>query len=550
MSVASASSDPNQPSFSAEPSASLINPTLGTNWQLDSVSGLYKLTNPDPGAKNSLTVGMYGSGLGKFGPNVTQGTFATNGAGIEIGTLYADLYAGSGSGNKILTFDFSKVKDNNYALKGNLQIKGNKSNTNEQTDTSKFIGTFGGKGISGNILINTAAKQANFTFNGNANLEGHLIIEQGSGDGKTKDKGHSFIFDQGGIKGSVLAVTGNSSSNEFSFDSTRSNGDAHISGGILVANGTGGPNLYHTFVFGSKNQSQVVISGELQDKKPAGIASNSSWEATHGLKGGKYAIVVRADADSGAKNSNTQANFLFETNAKVGKVLAVNYQTTNTSSKANYVIKSGKKVTFDSIESKQKGDTTITLESNASATVLNGILTDSSGTNTISLGGDATFNIQGGTDNKITTLNFNGTAGGNIFNINGGTTTSITTLTLNGSTGNVLNAKSGTTTIGTLTLSNSTTNNTINANGGSTTITNAVSLNNNTTLNLGIGNGNLTLTNHLTAGNSNTGTANINFTGNGTLTSNLSVGSSGTLTSNLSTTATNGTININVASGD
>ena len=111
------------------------------------------------------------------------------------------------------------------------------------------------------------------------------------------------------------------------------------------------------------------------------------------------------------------------------------------------------------------------------------------------------------------------------FNINGGSNT-IKTLTLSGNSNNILNA-----------------------NGGNTTITDAISLDNKT-LDLGIGNGNLTLTNHLTAGNSNTGTANINFTGNGTLTSNLSVGSSGTLTSNLSTTATNGTININVASGD
>ena len=587
MSVASASS---VPSFSADGTPSTDN--LKTTWTLGS-DGLYQLTNPE--AKNSLTVGMYAAGqLGKFGPNVTQGTFTTNGAGIEIGTLQGNLFSGGG-GNKILTFDFSNV-GNTYALKGNLAIDGK---TDASTNT--FVGKFGGQGISGNITINTIAKQTRFNFEKNANLEGLIIIENGAGDGKTNKKGNSFIFDQGGIKGSVLAVTGNSSSNEFSFDSQKTGNDAHISGGILVANGTGGADLYRTFVFRSKNQSQVVISGQLQDQKPT-TSQDSSWEATHGLKGGSYAIVVRADANSGANNSNTQAKFIFETDAKVGKVLAVSYQTAP-NSLANYTIRQGKKVTFDSIESKKKGDTTITLESGASATVLNGILTDSSGTNTISLGGDATFNIQGGTDNKIKTLTFAGTGGGNIFNINGGTTTSITTLNLSGSTGNVLNAKSGTTTIGNLTftgtskneltlnggdttittlgfsgqkgnefnanggtttiatlnfngsgggsvfnansgttkietLNLTSNNNTINTNGGSTTITNAISLNSNTTLNLGIGNGNLTLTNHLTAGNGSAGTANINFSGKGTLTSNL--------TSN----ASNGTININVNGGD
>ena len=113
------------------------------------------------------------------------------------------------------------------------------------------------------------------------------------------------------------------------------------------------------------------------------------------------------------------------------------------------------------------------------------------------------------------------------FNINGGSNT-IKTLTLSGTAGNILNA-----------------------NAGNTTITDAIEVKDSKTLDLGIGNGNLTLTKNLTAGNGNDGTANINFTGNGTLTSNLSVGSSGTLTSNLATGSSNqGTININVIGGD
>ncbi|HIY43409.1 MAG TPA: hypothetical protein IAA23_00020, partial [Candidatus Helicobacter avistercoris] len=601
MSVASA--DPNQPSFSAN--GKPVENNLGTNWTLGS-EGLYKLTNPDTTQNQpSLTIGMYGNGtkLGKFGNDVAQGIFSTNGIGVKIPILRADLYSAGGL-NKTLTFNFSSAGDN-YALMlkddsnssqslESLQIWGqnaNGNNANNATSTSTFVGKFGGKGILGNILINTVAKKAQFNFEKNANLEGLIIIEQGSGDGKTPDRGNSFIFGNGGIKGSVIAVTGNSSSNAFSFDSTRSNGDAHISGGILVANGTGDSYKNHSFVFKSSNKSQVVISGALQDKKPTSPSDNS-WDKTHGLSEGQYAIVVRGDNDSNARNSHTRANFYFETDAKVGKVLAVNYQTTIKSndnapdsafrSIANYTIRQGKKVTFNSIESKKKGDTTITLESGASATVLNGILTDSSGTNTISLGGDATFNIQGGTDNKITTLNLSGSTGnvlnaksgkttignltfsgtnkneltlnggdttittlgfsgtaGNELTINGGTT-NITTFNFNGSGGNsVFNANSGTTTITTLTLTSD--NNTINANGGSTTITNAISLDNKT-LDLGIGNGNLKLSGNLTAGNGNDGTANINFTGNGTLTSNLSVGSSNQGTININITGGNGTI--------
>lgn len=229
MSVASA--DPNQPSFSAEPPASLKNPTLETTWQLDSASGLYKLTNPDTTqGKPSLTIGMYDSGKGKFGNDVAQGIFSTNGIGVKIPILRADLYSASGL-NKTLTFNFSNVGDN-YALMlkddsnssqslGSLQIWGQNASGNNATSTSTFVGRFGGKGILGNILINTVAKKTQFNFEKNANLEGLIIIEQGSGDGKTLDRGNSFIFGNGGIKGSVLAVTGNSSSNAFSFDSKK-----------------------------------------------------------------------------------------------------------------------------------------------------------------------------------------------------------------------------------------------------------------------------------------------------------------------------------------
>ena len=610
MSVASASSDPNQPSFSAEPSASLINPTLGTNWQLDSVSGLYKLTNPDTTqGKPSLTIGMYDSGKGKFGNDVAQGIFSTNGIGVKIPILRADLYSASGL-NKTLTFNFSNVGDN-YALMlkddsnssqslGSLQIWGQNASGNNATSTSTFVGRFGGKGILGNILVNTVAKKARFFFLNGANLEGNIILQNGTGNGAypVKDgenaRGNFFNFDQGVIKGYIKATGGNSSSNVFSFNSQRTENDAHIAGGILVANATGGNS--HTFVFTSNNKSQVVISGGLKDDN----LGNSSTDYSTNLTGGNYAIVVKADPSSSAKNYDTVANFIFDTDAKVGKVSAVNYQTSR-NSLANYTIKTGNRVIFSSIDSNQQSNTTISLEDNTSVTVSDSMSTANDGTINIEFSGKGTFtnNTIGGSSNQgVININLkengNGTIIGNLnnnsvrgngkgVNVNfvgsnsslsiigqtpstqrfrNSVTHTINTVNLSGTSGNVLNAKSGTTTINSLSLSDPTLSSTpkkqneLTINGGDMTIT-TITLSGSEGNVLNVNNNSTTITTLAFSGqkgnefNANGGTTNIttfNFNGSASSGENVFNANSGTTTIGtltLSNSTTNNTINAN-----
>ncbi|WP_300222358.1 hypothetical protein, partial [uncultured Helicobacter sp.] len=601
MSVASASS---APSFSAD--GQLVQDNLKTNWTLGG-EGLYKLTNPD--TNNSLTVGMYGSGLGKFGGNVTQGIFSTNGIGVKIPILRADLYSGSRS-NKTLTFNFSNV-GNNYALMlqddstpnpqiGTLEIWGQNATGNNATSTSTFVGRFGGKGILGNILVNTVAKKARFFFLNGANLEGNIILQNGTGNGAypVKDgenaRGNFFNFDQGMIKGYIKATGGNSSSNVFSFNSQRTENDAHIAGGILVANATGGNS--HTFVFTSNNKSQVVISGGLKDDN----LGNSSTDYSTNLTGGNYAIVVKADPSSSAKNYDTVANFIFDTDAKVGKVSAVNYQTSR-NSLANYTIKTGNRVIFSSIDSKQQSNTTISLEDNTSVTVSDSMSTTNDGTINIEFSGKGTFtnNTIGGSSNQgVININLkengNGTIIGNLnnnsvrgngkgVNVNfvgsnsslsiigqtpstqrfrNSVTHTINTVNLSGTSGNVLNAKSGTTTINSLSLSDPTPSSTpkkqneLTINGGDMTIT-TITLSGSEGNVLNVNNNSTTITTLAFSGqkgnefNANGGTTNIttfNFNGSASSGENVFNANSGTTTIGtltLSNSTTNNTINAN-----
>ena len=281
MSVASA--DPSNPTFSADGVQSADN--LKTTWQKNS-EGLYELVG-DPNAK--LGVGMFMNGeygtQGKFGANVVEGAFTTHEAGIQIGTLRANLYATPTQKPKTITFDFSSV-GNNYALKGKLEVWGEDTPTGI-ANTNTFIGKFGGKGILGDIVFKTAAKAAQLSFLNEANLEGNIILQKGTvvgGSPSNTGSTNTFSFGNGGIKGSIVTTGDRSYSNTFSFDSQRTADNPHISKGILIANGGG---RTQTFVFTSTKKSEVIISGKLKDT-PFN-ANNYSGN----LSGGEYAIVVQ-----------------------------------------------------------------------------------------------------------------------------------------------------------------------------------------------------------------------------------------------------------------
>ena len=124
-------------------------------------------------------------------------TIAGNGKSLQMGngrgTLKFDF---DKSSNKTITLNSSSISNTNYALYGNLELRG----YDDYSDT--LIGIFGGKGISGNVTLNGAGS-TNFTFENSAGIDGVLTIKDGKNTIIVKGDSTQTRF-KGGITSSTF----------------------------------------------------------------------------------------------------------------------------------------------------------------------------------------------------------------------------------------------------------------------------------------------------------------------------------------------------------
>lgn len=286
---------------------------------------------------NTLTInfhrGSSGTGFENNTDNLILGTpagdkkdgsktvlFKTQGKGIKVGTLKADLYQylssssdKDNSTNNSIKFDFSNV-GNGYALEGNLAIAGNSSNTEESTKIKQntFKGTFGGKGIKGNLEFNNIAKSAELIFNDRATIDGKITIVTGT---------QTFEFNKSSTSGGTSAQSTSSTTSDLKdphitgiiemqtdnmTSKTTFKSDVYLKGGIMLnAHNSSGNNGQHEFIFDKK----AKIEGEMKES-----ATSSS-----DISGGSYAIVA-------GKKDNTsnlaKMNLIFKSDAEIKDVLA------------------------------------------------------------------------------------------------------------------------------------------------------------------------------------------------------------------------------------
>ena len=250
--------------------------------------------------------------------------FKTQGKGIKVGTLKADLWQylpnGSSSSendnstNNVIEFNFSNVGDG-YALEGNLAIAGNsnKSQESEKIKLNTFKGTFGGKGIKGNLNFNNIGKSADLIFNGNANIDGKITIVTGT---------QTFEFNATSTSGGTSAQSESSTTSDLSTphitgviemqtdnmtSKTTFKSDVYLGGGIMLnAHNGNSNNGQHEFIFDKK----AKIEGKIKES-----ATSSS-----DISGGSYAIVAGRNDNN---NSNlAKMNLIFKSDAEIKDVLA------------------------------------------------------------------------------------------------------------------------------------------------------------------------------------------------------------------------------------
>ncbi|WP_305863109.1 hypothetical protein, partial [Helicobacter cholecystus] len=240
--------------------------------------------------------------LGKMTGSSNQGiVFQTKGKGLKT-NITANLWqtTAMGNSNKI-TFDFSNVGEG-YALEGDLLVGGNAAEVNDanQIKQNTFTGTFGGKGIKGDLFFNNIIKSSDLTFKNGAKIEGNIHIVTGT---------QNFTFEPKTSQGVSLStsqephITGVIEMHSDNLTSTTTfKSDVYLRGGILLSSHTALVEG-HSFVF----QKEAKIEGQMAEN-----AEHSSFQ------GGNYAIVA------GRLNNNNKANLnlIFNSDATIGNVLS------------------------------------------------------------------------------------------------------------------------------------------------------------------------------------------------------------------------------------
>ena len=170
-----------------------IDSKVGFTWKDDSSSGVFSpvLSSQPQTPINELTFqfGNQTSGSGNATYSATIAgkslTIRGNGNGIKMnggnGTLKVNFKKNKG---KNFILDLSGVSSNNFALDGNFSLLG-------IDDLSNITNiTFGGKGVSKNVTLDSAGK-IDLTLQSGAKIEGNLLLNDGSntihvqGDSKT-----------------------------------------------------------------------------------------------------------------------------------------------------------------------------------------------------------------------------------------------------------------------------------------------------------------------------------------------------------------------------
>ena len=347
-------------------------------------------------ALNSGTVPISNLTL-QFGTNGTSGNNnaqnfigTINGATLNVVGNGKSIQMGSGSGT--LTFDFNQTgktanlalgsitTNTNYALYGNLSIKG--------SNTGTFAGTFGGKGIDGWLDIKSNGNHT-ITFENGAGVTGGISMDNGtnnvtfSGDTKT---------------GKFWGFNG---TNTFAFK-----GNATISSSQEVI---------YTGLFNNYKHGKNTFTFE---------GNTTTIESTYGAEG--VAIWLNANQNSTTDNTFAKLTFIKGTNTITGKIIATsNYNTGNFVGKNTIIFESAttSNTINGRIEAYNGSQNEFNFNGTNSQNQINGNIIAEGGSNTFTFSGAGAVTLAGNIDAKAS-----GTLikGGNTFTFSSTGTNTIT----------------------------------------------------------------------------------------------------------------------------
>ena len=121
-------------------------------------------------------------GKGQF--NLQSNAMLVSNQGIamgsaENGTLTLDLWTAAGNNStKSFILDLSGVTSPSYAFYGNLSVTGSSNGSDENYSKKTLLGKFGGKGIKGNLTLDSKAV-TNLVFGQDAGIEGNIVVSKG-----------------------------------------------------------------------------------------------------------------------------------------------------------------------------------------------------------------------------------------------------------------------------------------------------------------------------------------------------------------------------------
>lgn len=109
--------------------------------------------------------------------NNTDTTFESTTSGLKMGNGTGTLkFSYSGASGRNFNLNLSNTTSTNYALYGNLEIE-----NFDATGASTFNGTFGAKGIKGNVTFNGGSNiTSTLNFSDGANIEGNVSAIRGA----------------------------------------------------------------------------------------------------------------------------------------------------------------------------------------------------------------------------------------------------------------------------------------------------------------------------------------------------------------------------------
>lgn len=210
------------------------------------------------------------------------------------GELRIDLNSPSSSSNRKISIDLSEAKSP-YALLGDLRI------AKTSGPSMSFSGSFGAKGIQGNVFIDTTTLgSSKLSFKENAGVDGNIVIKRGNSS-------FSFEGSRGGLINGKFTIEGSSTSTTLSNLSTISGG-LNILGDntkITFLDSHGGLGKYVGPISFTRGTTTLLSLKELQI---TGLSSKVFEKYLSDI------VVNLGDRTSGVRDFSLSADLLLEAN--------------------------------------------------------------------------------------------------------------------------------------------------------------------------------------------------------------------------------------------